>query len=73
VKVGEEATEALEVVPILFYVKRYIRPRYARSNGEGILIGILSDRELKKGILPEYLIAEMTVDNTFTGCRSIDR
>src|SRR5690554_3373212 len=30
--IGEEVTEGLEVVPASFYVKRYIRPKYARAN-----------------------------------------
>jgi len=53
VKIGEEVTEVLEVIPSSFYVKRYIRPKYAKPNGEGILIGTLPDRVIEKGIPSE--------------------
>jgi transposase len=67
VKIGEEVTEVLEVVPASFYVKRYLRPKYARPNGEGILIGILPDRVIEKGIPSESVIAQMTVDKYVYG------
>lgn len=62
VRIGEEVTEVLEIVPASFYVKRYIRPKYAKENGEGILIGILPDRVIEKGIPSESVIVLMTVD-----------
>ena len=62
VRIGEEVTEVLEVVPSSFYVKRYIHPKYARPNGEGIIIGTLPDRVIEKGIPSESVIAQMTVD-----------
>jgi transposase len=67
VKIGEEVTEVLEIVPASFYVKRYIRPRYARANGEGILIGTLPDRVIEKGIPSESVVAQMTVDKYVYG------
>jgi len=67
VKIGEEVTEVLEVVPASFYVKRYLRPKYARPNGEGILIGILPDRVIEKGIPSESVIAQMSVDKYVYG------
>ena len=76
VKIGEEVTEVLEVVPSSFYVKRYIRPKYARPNGEGILIGLLPDRVIEKGIPSESVIAQMTVDKYVYGMplhRQIDK
>lgn len=76
VKIGEEATEVLEVVPASFYVKRYVRPKYARPNGEGILIGTLPDRVIEKGIPSESVIAQMTVDKYVYGMplhRQIDK
>lgn len=68
--------EVLEVVPASFYVKRYIRPKYARPNGEGILIGLLPDRVIEKGIPSESVIAQMTVDKYVYGMplhRQIDK
>ena len=67
VKIGEEVTEVLEVIPTSFYVKRYIRPKYAKPNGEGILIGTLPDRVIEKGIPSESVIAQMTVDKYVYG------
>jgi transposase len=75
-RIGEEVTEVLEVVPASFYVKRYIRPKYARPNGEGIIIGTLPDRVIEKGIPSESVIAQMTVDKYVYGMplhRQIDR
>ncbi|WP_114751950.1 IS66 family transposase [Pleomorphovibrio marinus] len=76
VRIGEEVTEVLEVVPASFYVRRYIRPKYARPNGEGILIGTLPDRVIEKGIPSESVIAQMTVDKYVYGMplhRQIDK
>ncbi|QDH79623.1 IS66 family transposase [Echinicola soli] len=76
VRIGEEITEVLEVVPACFYVKRYIRPKYARPNGEGIIIGTLPDRVIEKGIPSESVIAQLTVDKYVYGMplhRQIDK
>jgi transposase len=75
-RIGEEITEVLEVVPASFYVKRYIRPKYARPNGEGIIIGTLPYRVIEKGIPSESVIAQMTVDKYVYGMplhRQIDK
>ncbi|MEQ8554273.1 MAG: transposase [Cyclobacteriaceae bacterium] len=61
-KIGEEVTEVLDLIPAEFYVKRYVRPKYARPNGEGIAIGQLPDRVIDKGIPSERVIAQMTLD-----------
>ncbi|WP_439484113.1 IS66 family transposase [Cyclobacterium plantarum] len=67
VQIGQEVTEVLEVVPGSFYVKRYVRPKYAKPNGEGILIGILPDRVIEKGIPSESVVAQLTVDKYVFG------
>ncbi len=57
-------------------MKRYIRPKYARSNGESIIIGTLPDRVIEKGIPSESVIAQMTVDKYVYGMplhRQIDK
>jgi transposase len=75
-RIGEEITEVLEVVPASFFVKRYIRPKYARPNGDGIIIGTLPDRVIEKGIPSESVIAQMTVDKYVYGMplhRQIDK
>lgn len=76
VKIGEEVTEVLEIEPAFFYVKRYVRPKYARPNGEGILIGMLPDRVIEKGIPSESVIAQLIVDKYVYGMplhRQIDK
>jgi transposase len=64
---GEEATEVLELIPAEFYVKRYVRPKYARPNGEGIIMGLLPDRVIDKGIPSESVLAQMSVDKYVYG------
>lgn len=76
VQIGKEVTEVLEVIPSSFYVKRYIRPKYAKPNGEGILIGVLPDRVIEKGIPSESVVAKLTVDKYVYGMplhRQIDK
>jgi transposase len=75
-RIGQEVTEVLEIEPAFFYVKRYVRPKYARPNGEGILIGMLPDRVIEKGIPSESVIAQLTVDKYVYGMplhRQIDK
>ncbi|MEB2778727.1 IS66 family transposase [Algoriphagus sp. D3-2-R+10] len=75
-KIGKEVTEVLEIEPAFFYVKRYVRPKYARPNGEGILIGMLPDRVIEKGIPSESVVAQLTVDKYVYGMplhRQIDK
>ena len=75
-KIGEEVTEVLEFIPAEFYVKRYVRPKYARSNGEGIVIGPLPERVIEKGIPSDRVIAQMTLDKYVYGMplhRQIDK
>lgn len=35
--IGQEVTEVLELTPAEFYVKRYVRPKYAKANGDPTL------------------------------------
>jgi transposase len=65
--IGEEVTEVLDLIPAEFFVKRYIRYKYARANGEGIITTSLPDRVIdraanRKGIPSEAVIAQMVVD-----------
>ena len=65
--IGEDITEVLEIIPAELYVKRYIRPKYARPNGEGIVMGILPDRVIEKGIPSESVLAQITIDKYVFG------
>jgi transposase len=74
--IGEEVTEVLDLIPAEFFVKRYIRYKYARANGEGIITALLPDRVIDKGIPSEAVIAQMVVDKYVFGLplhRQIDK
>lgn len=62
VRIGEEVTEELEYTPARFYIKRYIRPKYAPKNKEGVFIGSLPARPIDKGIAGAGLLASILVD-----------
>ena len=61
-KIGEEITEELELIEARLFVKQYVRPKYARPQGEGILIGELPARPIDKGIAGPGLLAQVVID-----------
>jgi len=61
-KIGEEVTEELEYEPGRLYVNRYVRPKYARSNNEGIAIALMIERPLAKAIAGAGLLAQIVID-----------
>lgn len=67
VKIGEDITEVLDLIPAEFYVKRYIRPKYAKPHGGGIISGQLPERLINKGIPSERVIAQMSIDKYVYG------
>jgi len=60
--IGKEVTEELECIPTRFFIKRYIRYKYAPKNGEGVLIGQLPERVIDKGIPGAGLLASILTD-----------
>jgi transposase len=70
--IGEEVTEVLEVTPSEFYVKRYIRPKYARKCEEGVAIAQLPNRVINKGIAGSSVLA-MLIINKFVDHLPIHR
>ena len=60
--IGEEVTEELEYEPAKYYIKRYIRYKYAPKNKEGVVIGELPSRVIEKGIPGAGLLASILVD-----------
>lgn len=60
--IGKEITEELECIPTKFYIKRYIRYKYARKDKEGVVIGSLPERVIDKGIPGPGLLATILVD-----------
>lgn len=74
--IGEEVTEVLDLIPAEFYVKRYVRRKYARQSGDGVVIGQLPDRVIDKGIPSERVVAQIMVDKYVFGMplnRTIDK
>jgi transposase len=61
--IGTEVTEELEYKPASYFIKRYIRYKYAPKSKEGkILIGSLPARVIEKGIAGPGLLASILVD-----------
>lgn len=68
-KIGEEITEELERIPGKLFVRQYVRPKYARPQGEGIaagqagvVIAELPSRPINKGIAGPGLLAQIVID-----------
>lgn len=60
--IGKEITEELECEPARFFIKRYIRYKYAAKNGEGVKIAELPERVIDKGIPGAGLLASILTD-----------
>lgn len=60
--IGNEVTEVLEVTPASFFVKRYVRPKYARAKESGIVIASLPNRIIDKGIAGASVLATITIE-----------
>lgn len=56
-RIGEEITETLDYTPASLIRRRTIRPKYAKQNGEGVVIGKLPSRPLPKCIAEAGLLA----------------
>lgn len=60
-KIGEEVTESLEYTAGKFHVRKIVRPKYARPQGEGVVIGNLPSRAIEKGIAGASLLAYILI------------
>lgn len=60
-KIGEEITEELDYKPGSLFVNRYIRPKYAKPDGNGILIAAMPSRPIEKGIAGPGLLAQVAI------------
>lgn len=61
VKIGEEISDTLEYTPASLIIRRRIRPKYAKANGDGVLIGNLPTRPIDKSIAEASLLAYILV------------
>lgn len=62
VEIGREVTEVLEYKPASFYIIRYIRPKYAKKNEDGVFVGKLPERTFKKCLAGNGLLTSIMVD-----------
>lgn len=60
--IGKEVSEELDSEPARFFIRRYIRYKYAPKNKEGVVIGALPERVIDKGIPGAGLLASILVD-----------
>jgi transposase len=61
IKIGEEVTETLEYTPASLVKKRTIRPKYAKPDGEGVVIAKLPPRPIDKSIAEASLLSHICV------------
>lgn len=61
VKIGEEISETLDYTPASLVKRRTIRPKYAKADGQGVLIGELPSRPIEKSIAEASLLAHILV------------
>lgn len=50
------------MAPGELYVKRYVRPKYVKKNGEGVIIDQLPARPLPKAMAGAGLLAQVVID-----------
>ena len=66
-KIGEEVTETLQYTPASLVKRRTIRPKYAKQEEDGVVIGELPTRPIEKSIaeasLLSYIIVSKYVDH----------
>lgn len=60
--IGQEITEVLEVKAAEFYVKRFVRHKYARKNDAGVAIAVLPNRVIDKGIAGSSVLAMLIIN-----------
>jgi transposase len=60
-RIGQEVTEELDYKPGKLYVNRYVRPKYARTSGDGVVIGTLPTRPIEKGVAGPGLLAHLAI------------
>jgi transposase len=60
--IGKDVTEELDYRPGKLFVRRYVRPRYARPGGEGVAQAKVPPRPIDKGIAGPNLLAQIIAD-----------
>ena len=62
VKFGEEISSKIAHKPGSFYIKQYVRPKYALPDGEGVACSDLPDSLLHRCLADESFLAELIVN-----------
>ena len=62
VHIGDEITWEYEYEPGSLFIKKYVRRKYARPQGDGVVIGELPSRVIPKGNFGPGLIARIIID-----------
>lgn len=60
-KIGQEVTETLEYTPASLIKRKTIRPKYAKADGQGVIIAELPTRPIDKSIAEACLLAHILV------------
>jgi transposase len=60
--IGKEVTDELDYTPGKLHINRFIRPKYAKQDNEGIVVAQLPSRPIEKGIAGAGLLANIEVD-----------
>ncbi len=59
--IGHEVTDELEYQQAILKINRFMRPKYARENNEGVICGNLPSRPIEKGIAGPGLLSHILV------------
>jgi transposase len=59
--IGHEVTDELEYQQAILKINRFMRPKYAREDNEGVICGDLPSRPIDKGIAGPGLLANILV------------
>ena len=61
-KIGEEVTHKLAYKPGSYFIKKYVRPKYALPNNDGIVTSNLPDSIIGKSKIDESFLAKIITD-----------
>jgi transposase len=61
-KIGEERTEILEYAPAKFFKLVFVRPKFAKANDEGVLIGEMPSRPIEKCLAGNILLSSILIN-----------
>jgi transposase len=61
-KIGEEVTEVLEYQAAQFYVRRIVRPKYAKADKQGIITAQLPSLPIEKGMAGPSLLSWIIIE-----------